>query len=106
MGPNLLISPPGGFTHLHLDGSGTADSGHLCLSGWNEIILFDRMSTDDMETITKRIGPEENYTTEKRPHDQVSPMTSFADHTTLFFTMILILTQKCTENIINMANNA
>ena len=51
MGPNLYISPPGGFTRLHLDGIGTVDSGHLCLSGYNEVLLFDRMSSGQIDDI-------------------------------------------------------
>jgi len=44
MGPNLYISPGGGFTHLHQDGHGTVDSGHYVLSGYNEVVMFRRMT--------------------------------------------------------------
>ena len=54
MGPNLYISPPGGYTFLHLDGSGTVDSGHLCLSGYNEVLLFDRMSENKIDDIVAK----------------------------------------------------
>lgn len=44
MGPNLYISPPEGFTHFHQDGHGTVDSGHQCLTGFNEVILLRRLT--------------------------------------------------------------
>jgi len=44
MGPNLYISPPSSFTHFHHDGHGTVDSGHLCLSGYNEVIMLRRLT--------------------------------------------------------------
>jgi hypothetical protein len=43
MGPNLYISPPGGFTHAHQDGHGGVDSGHLCMEGYNEVVLLRRL---------------------------------------------------------------
>lgn len=69
MGPNLYVTPPGLFTRLmfHQDGKdcicnvvqphspqtqclhsrilayGTVDSGHLCLSGYNEVVLLRRL---------------------------------------------------------------
>ena len=43
MGPNLYISPGGGFTHLHQDGHGTVDSGHYVVSGYNEVLILRRM---------------------------------------------------------------
>ncbi len=43
MGPNLYISPPGGFTHFHQDGHGTVDSGHFCCMGYNEVVMLTRM---------------------------------------------------------------
>jgi len=49
MGPNLYITPPGSFTHFHQDGYGTVDSGHLCLSGYNEIVMLRRLPTNHKE---------------------------------------------------------
>ena len=43
MGPNLYQTPPGGFTQFHQDGHGTVDSGHLCLEGYNEVVMLRRM---------------------------------------------------------------
>ena len=43
MGPNMYITPPGSFTHFHQDGHGTVDSGHLCLSGYNEVVMLRRL---------------------------------------------------------------
>eukprot|EP00554_Chaetoceros_debilis_P012240 CAMPEP_0194110982 /NCGR_PEP_ID=MMETSP0150-20130528/10091_1 /TAXON_ID=122233 /ORGANISM="Chaetoceros debilis, Strain MM31A-1" /LENGTH=1306 /DNA_ID=CAMNT_0038800289 /DNA_START=328 /DNA_END=4248 /DNA_ORIENTATION=+ len=46
MGPNLYVTPPGSFTHFHQDGHGTVDSGHMCIDGYNEVIMLRRMSED------------------------------------------------------------
>ena len=44
MGPNMYITPPGGFTHFHQDGHGTVDSGHFCLMGYNEVVMLRRLT--------------------------------------------------------------
>jgi len=44
MGPNLYITPPASFTHFHQDGHGTVDSGHLCISGFNEVVMLRRLT--------------------------------------------------------------
>lgn len=43
MGPNAYCTPPESFTQVHQDGHGTVDSGHLCLSGYNEVVMLRRM---------------------------------------------------------------
>lgn len=42
MGPNLYLTP-GGFTSFHQDGHGTVDSGHTCMSGFNEVVMLRRL---------------------------------------------------------------
>jgi len=44
MGPNFYMTPPASFTHFHQDGHGTVDSGHLCISGYNEVIMLRRLT--------------------------------------------------------------
>jgi hypothetical protein len=44
MGPNLYVTPPGSFTYFHQDGLGTVDSGHLCIQGYNEVIILRRLT--------------------------------------------------------------
>ena len=44
LGPNIYITPPGSFTHFHQDGHGTVDSGHYCLSGYNEVVMTRRLT--------------------------------------------------------------
>lgn len=44
MGPNLYVTPPAAFTHFHQDGHGTVDSGHLCLRGYNEVVILRRLT--------------------------------------------------------------
>jgi hypothetical protein len=44
MGPNLYATPPEAFTQCHQDGHGTVDSGHLCLAGYNEVVMIRRLS--------------------------------------------------------------
>jgi hypothetical protein len=33
----------GGYTQFHQDGHGTVDSGHSCLSGYNEVVMLRRL---------------------------------------------------------------
>jgi GH24 family phage-related lysozyme (muramidase) len=44
MGPNMYITPPAVFTHFHQDGHGTVDSGHLCINGYNEVVMLRRLT--------------------------------------------------------------
>ena len=44
MGPNMYVTPPAAFTHFHQDGHGTVDSGHLCLAGYNEVVILRRLT--------------------------------------------------------------
>mmetsp|Transcript_1622 Transcript_1622/g.2385 ORF Transcript_1622/g.2385 Transcript_1622/m.2385 type:complete len:1247 (+) Transcript_1622:125-3865(+) len=44
MGPNMYVTPPASFTHFHQDGHGTVDSGHLCLNGYNEVVMLRRLT--------------------------------------------------------------
>merc|ERR1712151_277541 len=46
MGPNIYITPPSSFTHFHQDGYGTVDSIHVCLSGYNEVVIVRRMTEE------------------------------------------------------------
>lgn len=48
LGPLLLVSLPHAMTELHLDGGGCLDSGHLCVTGYNEVLLFARISPEQM----------------------------------------------------------
>jgi hypothetical protein len=40
----MYVTPPASFTHFHQDGHGTVDSGHLCLSGYNEVVILRRLT--------------------------------------------------------------
>ena len=40
----MYVTPPAAFTHFHQDGHGTVDSGHLCLSGYNEVVILRRLT--------------------------------------------------------------
>jgi hypothetical protein len=42
--PAVYITPPASFTHFHQDGHGTVDSGHLVISGYNEVVLLRRLT--------------------------------------------------------------
>jgi len=44
LGPHLFIASQGCYTHLHQDGFGTVDSGHLNLQGYNEVLLLRRLT--------------------------------------------------------------
>ena len=64
MGPNLYISPGGGFTHLHQDGHGTVDSGHYVVAGYNEVVMLRRMperhKQNACKMIPRRVGVSSN----------------------------------------------
>jgi hypothetical protein len=40
----MYVTPPAAFTHFHQDGHGTVDSGHLCLKGYNEVVMLRRLT--------------------------------------------------------------
>lgn len=62
MGPNLYITPPGSFTNFHQDGHGTVDSGHQCLSGYNEVVMLRRLTeTHKRNAITILNGGDSFY---------------------------------------------
>jgi hypothetical protein len=44
MGPYLYVTPPSPLTYFHQDGHGTVDSGHYCMSGYNEVIMMRRLT--------------------------------------------------------------
>ena len=44
MGPYSYCMPPESFTQVHQDGHGTVDSGHLCLSDFNEVVMLRRLT--------------------------------------------------------------
>ena len=44
MGPNLYLTLPASFTQFHQYGNGTVDSGHVCLKGYNEVVLLRRLT--------------------------------------------------------------
>ena len=71
MGPNLYVSPGGGFTHLHQDGHGTVDSGHLDVMGFNEVIMLRRMPAVHKRNACRIVpGASENYDAlYGKPHD-------------------------------------
>ena len=53
MGPNLYITPPCSFTQFHQDGYGTVDSGHLCLSGCNEVVMLRRLPESHKKNVLR-----------------------------------------------------
>lgn len=40
------MTKPTTFTYFHQDGNGTVDSGHYCHKGYNDVILFGRLSNN------------------------------------------------------------
>ena len=67
-GPLLYISTGGGNngTTFHEDGYGTIDSGHLVLSGFNEVIILRRLRGKAREKAAKILNISSLY---KRPND-------------------------------------
>lgn len=52
-GPNLYLTVPGAFTGFHMDGNGTVDSGHSCISGPNEVVMLRRLPMPQTDIILK-----------------------------------------------------
>jgi len=61
MGPNLYITPPGSFTNFHQDGHGTVDSGHQCLSGYNEVVMLRRLTETHKRNAIKLLNGEDYF---------------------------------------------
>jgi len=61
MGPNLYMTPGGSFTAVHQDGFGTVDSGHLCLSGFNEVVMLRRMPENHKGNALRLLYGETSY---------------------------------------------
>ena len=68
LGPNLYITPPGASTYFHQDGHGTVDSGHLCLSGDNEVIMLPRLGRDRTKEALEILRGDQNYDLLEEPH--------------------------------------
>jgi hypothetical protein len=70
MGPNSYVTPGGAFTQMHQDGHGTVNSGHVCLSGYNEVIMLRRLPTRHKEHAMKilKANGAEAYNLWKEPH--------------------------------------
>jgi hypothetical protein len=64
MGPLLYMGVGGAHTKFHEDGSGTVDSGHLCLCGFNEVIILRRLDGTRRTNAASILG----ISLEKRPH--------------------------------------
>ena len=48
MGPLLYAAAVGCFTQFHLDGYGSVDAMHLCVTGYNEVIVLGRLVRHEM----------------------------------------------------------
>ena len=54
LGPLAYFGPSEAVTSIHEDGGGTVDSGHLNVYGYNQILIFPRM-TGDQRKMARRI---------------------------------------------------
>jgi hypothetical protein len=66
MGPLMYVGVGRAYTSFHEDGSGTVDSGHLCLCGFNEVIILRRLEGREREEAARILG----FSLVNRPHDQ------------------------------------
>jgi hypothetical protein len=83
-GGALLISP----LTVHVLGFGTVDSGHLCLSGYNEVILLRRLPKGhDRNAMLNALGGDvfrtPHHNDEKVRIPQLSPLSDFEVHMSL-----------------------
>jgi len=96
MGPNYYLTPPGGFTQFHQDGYGSVDSGHLCVEGYNEVVLLRRMDESHkinalryLKCDDRRKGKKIDYDALYGfPHDNVSNSITFLYTFNLFRILI------------------
>jgi hypothetical protein len=68
MGPDIFLGVPGAYTRFHVDGAGTVDSGHWCISGFNEVIMFRKLPEKKQADLLRFLGvvsPAANM----KPHD-------------------------------------
>lgn len=57
MGPLIYAGDGGAFTDFHVDGYGTVDAGHLCLHGYNEVIMLRKLhELSEFEDAAKILG--------------------------------------------------
>ena len=54
LGPLAFLGPSEAVTPIHEDGGGTVDSGHLNVQGYNQILIFPRM-TGDQRKVAREI---------------------------------------------------
>jgi len=47
----LVYITYGGGTPFHLDAGGEMDSGHICLKGYNEVIVVRRMTAGTLQNL-------------------------------------------------------
>ena len=56
----LYVTFSASFTHFHQDGHGTVDSGHTCLSGYNEVVMLRRMPEEHKERALYILNDQKN----------------------------------------------
>jgi hypothetical protein len=78
----------GGYTQFHQDGHGTVDSGHLCLHGFNEVVMLRRIpehhkinvfATIPMRKVPRTIS-EARHALYQLPHDDGYDKVRFHEH--------------------------
>lgn len=62
---------PGAFTQMHQDGRGTVDSGHVVLSGYNDVVKLRRIPERHKQFVNSMLKRCGSATTEK-PYDSVN----------------------------------
>lgn len=62
----MFVGLGGAFTGAHEDGFGTLDSGHLCLAGYNEVVILRRLDERHKEKAADIMG----FNLSKRPNDE------------------------------------
>ncbi len=55
-GPLIYAGVGGAFTPFHEDGLGTVDSGHLCLTGYNDVVILRRLEGDARKDAADKLG--------------------------------------------------
>lgn len=73
-GPLIYAGVGGAFTPFHEDGLGTVDSGHLCLTGYNDVVILRRLQGVARKDAANKLG----ISLDKRPNDVMGGANLFS----------------------------
>jgi len=76
----MYIVPPGGMTSIHKDGMGSADSGHICARGINEVVMFPSLTPAQEQIVLERLQADANVSPHELPETHKWPTVEDISH--------------------------